>query len=133
MRLGKTAFLPCPCQGTDGRSKTNRLDSLGVVLGDLRIGTGVVLSTVRTVDEPTYKTVKVNSKLESISLLSGLITAKSITLYSNTRATSEACHEAAATPSDGPQKRPSFSAHSKNPVRGRRLAPWLITSELRSG
>lgn len=36
-------------------------------------------------------------------------------------------------PSTGPENRPRRSTHSKKPVRGRRLAPWLITSELRSG
>ena len=39
----------------------------------------------------------------------------------------------AAGPSGGPEKRPRRSTHSKKPVRGKRLAPWLMTSELRNG
>jgi hypothetical protein len=85
--LGRTAYLPCPCQGTNGAIQQNNVTSLSAGLGGTVLTAGAVTSTVFARKTAT-NTVEVSntSTIADINLLNGLITATTIKAVANTNA-----------------------------------------------
>ncbi|WP_027133712.1 choice-of-anchor P family protein [Geminicoccus roseus] len=83
--LGRSAYLPCGCKGTGGKTVTNRVDSVqarDVARAD------VLLSTLRTTRDAANAFVTTSSTVSGVNLFSGLITATAIKAVASTRATS---------------------------------------------
>ncbi|QYJ16361.1 hypothetical protein Rxycam_02194 [Rubrobacter xylanophilus DSM 9941] len=81
--LGRSAFIPCPCNGTGGKTRSNSVDSLdaGRVLK-----AGVLRSTVFTRKTSTSAQVRNTSTVSGLNLLDGLITADAVRAVANTNA-----------------------------------------------
>ena len=87
--LGKTAYLPCPCQGTNGVIQQNNITSLSAGVGGAVLEAGAVTSTVFARKTATSTAeVSNTSTIAGINLLNGLITATTIKAVANTNATS---------------------------------------------
>jgi hypothetical protein len=85
--LGKTAYLPCPCQGTNGVTKQNNITSLSAGVGGAVLTADAVTSTVFALKTATSTAqVSNTSTIAGINLLNGLITATAIKAVANTNA-----------------------------------------------
>jgi hypothetical protein len=84
--LGRTAYQPCPCNGTGGKTRSNVVDSLSVGSGGDVLSSGVVRSTVFTDKTATSATVRNTSTVAGLNLLDGLITADAVKARANTLA-----------------------------------------------
>src|SRR3954452_19412537 len=78
VQIGKVANLPCPCQGTDGKTLTNTVDSVSAGSGGGVLKAGVVTSTVTTDKTATSADVQDTSTIANLNLLGGLITADAV-------------------------------------------------------
>jgi hypothetical protein len=82
--LGRSAYLPCACEGTDGEVISNRIESLSagkqgdVLTADEVVTTGFTGSTA------TGAIIKFTSTIDQLHVFDGLITATSIKAVSNT-------------------------------------------------
>src|SRR5690348_9657793 len=70
VQIGKVANLPCPCQGTDGKTLTNTVDSVSAGSGGV-LKAGVVTSTVTTDRTATNADVQDTSTIANLNLLGG--------------------------------------------------------------
>lgn len=84
--LGKTAYLPCPCQGTNGQTRTNTINSLSAGIGGNVLTADVVTSTVRTDRTGDTAEATVTNTITGLNLLNGLITATTVKAVANTTA-----------------------------------------------
>lgn len=86
--LGKTANLPCPCQGTNGVVKRNNVTSLSVGTSGRVLRADAVTSTVfaRKNDNNTAE-VSNTSTIAGLNLLNGLIRATAVRAVANVNAT----------------------------------------------
>lgn len=86
--LGKTALLPCPCQGTNGATQQNNITSLSVGPGGAILKAGAVTSTVyaRKTASNTAQ-VSNSSTITGLNLLGGLITATAVKAVATVNAT----------------------------------------------
>ena len=86
--LGKTALLPCPCQGTNGATLQNNITSLSVGPGGVILTAGAVTSTAYA-RKTTTNTAEVSntSTIAGLNLLGGLITATAVKAVANVNAT----------------------------------------------
>ena len=82
--LGKSAYIPCPCQGTAGKPLTNDIASLSV--GSV-LSVGAATSTILTNKTSSTATITDSSQIAGVSLLGGLITADALTAVANVLAT----------------------------------------------
>ena len=83
--LGKTAYLPCPCAGTNGVVKQNNITSLSA--GGTLLNAGAVTSTVFARKTATNTAeVSNTSTIAGINLFNGLITATTIKAVASTNA-----------------------------------------------
>jgi hypothetical protein len=87
-QLGRSAFQPCPCQGTGGKTLSNTVDSVEAGEDGKVLKANVTLSTVFTDKTATSARVKNTSKVTGLNAFDGLITAKAIKAVANTSATS---------------------------------------------
>lgn len=85
--FGPSAFVPCPCLGTDGEIRSNRLAAIAIGLDGNVLKASGALGTALTTATATEKTAEVTARIERINALSGLLTADSIVAVSNTTAT----------------------------------------------
>src|SRR3954463_2137350 len=76
-RSGEVANLPCPCQGTDGETLTNTIDSVSAGSGGV-LEAGVVTSPGATDKTATSADVQDPSTIANLNLLGGLITADAV-------------------------------------------------------
>ncbi len=87
-QLGRSAYQPCPCQGTGGKTLSNTVDSVEAGENGRVLKANVTLSTVFTEKSDTSARVRNTSKVTGLSALDGLITADAIKAVANTSATS---------------------------------------------
>jgi hypothetical protein len=87
-QLGRSAFQPCPCQGTNGKTLSNTVDSVQAGENGEVLKANVTLSTVFTDKTANSARVKNTSKVVGLNALDGLIKAKAIKAVANTSATS---------------------------------------------
>jgi hypothetical protein len=86
--LGKTALLPCPCQGTNGATQQNNITSLSVGPGGVILKAGAVTSTVYA-RKTTTNTAQVSntSTITGLNLFGGLVTATAVKAVASVNAT----------------------------------------------
>jgi hypothetical protein len=94
-QLGRSAFQPCPCQGTGGKTLSNTVDTVEAGEDGRLLTANGTLSTVFTEKTATSARVKNTSKVTGLSALDDddgttdpLITADAIRAVANTSATS---------------------------------------------
>jgi hypothetical protein len=85
-QLGRSAFQPCPCQGTGGRTLSNTVDSVETADEGRTLRANGTLSTVFTEKTSSSARVKNTSTVTGLSALDGLITADVIKAVANTSA-----------------------------------------------
>jgi hypothetical protein len=93
-QLGRSAYLPCPCQGTGGKTLSNTVDSVEAGEDGRVLTANVTLSTVFTEKTATSARVKNTSKVTGLSALDDddgttdpLVKADAIRAVANTSAT----------------------------------------------
>ena len=87
-QLGRSAFQPCPCQGTGGKTLSNTVDSVEAGENGKVLKANVTLSTVFTEKTATSARVRNTSKVEGLNAFDGAITADAIKAVANTSANS---------------------------------------------
>jgi hypothetical protein len=92
-QLGRSAFQPCPCRGTDGETLSNTVDSVEAGEDGKVLKANATLSTVFTEKTATFARVKNTSKVAGLNAFKDsnsdfLITADAIKAVANTSATS---------------------------------------------
>jgi hypothetical protein len=80
--LGRSAFQPCPCEGTDGELLTNRISN---VVANNVFRAGETTSTGITRSNANTATIEFVSKVEGLNVFDGLISATAVTGVANTR------------------------------------------------
>ncbi len=85
--LGRSAYIPCPCQGTGGTPFTNSISGLAV---GSALTIGAATSTILTSKTATTATITDSSEIAGVSLLGGMITADALTAVANVSATDTA-------------------------------------------
>jgi hypothetical protein len=85
-QLGRSAYQPCPCQGTGGKTLSNTVDSVEAGENGRALKANVTLSTVFTEKSSTSARVRNTSKVTGLNALDGLITADAIKAVANTSA-----------------------------------------------
>lgn len=85
--LGRSAFQPCPCRGTDGEVLTNRVDSLRAGEGGDVLRADATVATVRADKTATAATIQDTATITGLDALGGLITADSVKAVANVSAT----------------------------------------------
>ena len=85
--LGRSAYLPCPCQGTNGKTLTNEITTLKA---REVLSAAAVRSTVYTRRDATTALNVSTSTISGLNLFNGLITATTVKAVANTNATSSA-------------------------------------------
>ena len=91
--LGRSAFIPCPCNGTGGKTLSNSVDSLDA--GEV-LRAGALRSTVFTRKTSTSAQVRNTSTVSGLNLLDGLITADAVKAVANTTADARRIRSSAA-------------------------------------
>ncbi len=87
-QLGRSAFQPCPCQGTGGKTLSNTVDSVEAGENGKVLKANVTLSTVFTEKTATSARVRNTSKVEGLNAFDGAISADAIKAVANTSANS---------------------------------------------
>lgn len=85
--LGRTAYLPCPCPGTNGKTLQNTINNLSVGTGGQVLKANAVTSTVLTTKTTSTAKVTNTSTIAGLNLLNGLIRATTVKAVANTTAT----------------------------------------------
>lgn len=85
--LGRSAFQPCPCRGTDGEVLTNRVDSLRAGDDGEVLRADATIATVSADKTTTIATIKDTATITGLDALGGLITADSVKAVANVSAT----------------------------------------------
>lgn len=94
VRLGRAAYQPCPCHGTNGNVRSNSVND--VRAGDI-YRAGKLVSTAQAEKQPGLKAFgQTTSKVLNVSALDGLIRADAITAVATVRATTTAIDVSAA-------------------------------------
>jgi hypothetical protein len=84
--LGRSAFQPCPCKGTDGKTLSNTITSVATTDEGRALKADVTRSTVMAKKETSSAVVKNTSKVTGLSAFDGAITADAIKAVANTSA-----------------------------------------------
>jgi hypothetical protein len=82
--LGHSAFLPCPCDGTDGETLENHTGNVSAGNGGEVLIADETLSTGRTTSTASSSSMRFTSRVEGLNALNGLITAAAVTAVSKT-------------------------------------------------
>ncbi len=85
-QLGRSAFQPCPCNGTGGKTLSNTVDSVATADNGRTLRANATLSTVFTEKTATSARVKNTSKVTGLNALDGLVRADAIKAVANTSA-----------------------------------------------
>jgi hypothetical protein len=85
-QLGRSAFQPCPCQGTGGRTLSNTVDQVKAGNQGRTLSADGTLSTVFTEKTSSSARVRNTSTVSGLSAFDGLITADVIKAVANTSA-----------------------------------------------
>ncbi len=85
-QLGRSAFQPCPCEGTLGQTLSNEVDSLKAGSNGGVLTAAVTLSSVHTDKTATTAEVRDASTITGVNLLGGLITADAISAVADVAA-----------------------------------------------
>lgn len=87
-RLGRSAYQPCGCRGTNGNVRTTSVDEVKV--GDVFSAAGIV-STAQAMKQSGMRAFsQTTSRIVAVSVLDGLITADAIEAVATTMATTSA-------------------------------------------
>lgn len=86
-QLGRSAYQPCPCRGTNGQVLSNTVNTLQAGDGGKVLKADATISTVFTNKSATAATIQNTSTVNGLNLLNGLITATSIRAVANVNAT----------------------------------------------
>lgn len=86
-QLGRSAYQPCPCRGTNGQVLSNTVTSLQAGDGGKVLSADATVSTVFTQKTAATARIQDTSKISGVSLLNGLITATTIKAVANVNAT----------------------------------------------
>jgi len=86
-QLGRSAFQPCPCRGTGGKTLSNTVDSVATTDEGRTLRANGTLSTVFTDKTATSARVSNTSTVAGLNALDGMITADAIKAVANTSAT----------------------------------------------
>jgi hypothetical protein len=86
-QLGRSAFQPCPCRGTNGRVLSNTVNALRAGENGKVLKADATLSTVFTQKTATTATIQDTSTITGLNLLNGLITATTVKAVANVAAT----------------------------------------------
>jgi len=94
VRLGRSAYQPCPCLGTQGETRSNTITDIDVPdLAHL----DVTRATARaSKSDHKTATVRMTAEVTGLDLLDGLITADAIKAVSTTNATASAITRSSA-------------------------------------
>jgi hypothetical protein len=84
--LGRSAFQPCPCKGTDGKTLSNTVDSIATSDGGKTLRADGTLSTVFTNKTSSSTVVRNTSQVAGLNAFDGAITADAIKAVANTSA-----------------------------------------------
>jgi hypothetical protein len=85
-QLGRSAFQPCPCNGTGGKTLSNTVDTVKTADNGRTLRANATLSTVFTEKTSTSARVKNTSRVAGLNALDGLIRADAIKAVANTTA-----------------------------------------------
>lgn len=85
--LGASAYIPCPCQGSNGVVLSNDIAALSVGTGGSVLKFGAATSTTVSSKTTSTATVTDTSTIAGINLLGGLITADAIKAVATVSAT----------------------------------------------
>ena len=88
--LGRSAYLPCPCNGTNGKTLTNQVDTLRAGDNGKVLKADTDLSSLRTSRDATTATNVATSTVSGLNLFNGLITASAVKAVANTAASTTA-------------------------------------------
>lgn len=83
--LGRSAFQPCPCSGTHGKTLTNTVDSVSTAGGRV-LKADVTRSTVHTKKTSTSAVVRNTATVSGLRALDGLIKADTVKSVASTSA-----------------------------------------------
>ena len=86
-QLGRSAYQPCPCAGTNGQVFSNTVNALQAGDDGKVLKADVTLSTVFTQKTTTTATIQDTSTITGLNLLNGLITATRVKAVANVAAT----------------------------------------------
>lgn len=87
-QLGRSAFQPCPCNGTGGRTLSNTVDTVSTEPDGRTLTAEGTLATVFTNKTASSARVTNTAKVTGLNALDGLITADAIRAVANTSANS---------------------------------------------
>jgi hypothetical protein len=76
--LGRNAFLPCPCRGTNGKVLSNTIENLAAGDGGKVLKADELRSTVFTERTATTARVRDTSTVSGLNMFGGLITATAV-------------------------------------------------------
>jgi len=85
-QLGRSAFQPCPCRGTGGKTLSNTVDTVKAGDNGRTLTANGTLSTVFTEKTSTSARVRNTSTVTGLSAFDGAITADTIKAVANTSA-----------------------------------------------
>jgi hypothetical protein len=86
-QLGRSAYQPCPCRGTNGEILSNTINSLQAGENGKVLKADATLSTVFTQKTATTATIQDTATITGLNLLDGLITATTVKAVANVAAT----------------------------------------------
>ena len=86
-QLGRSAYQPCPCRGTNGEVLSNTINDLQAGDNGKVLKATATLSTVFTQKTATTATIQDTSTITGLNLLDGLITATTVKAVANVAAT----------------------------------------------
>ena len=86
-QLGRSAYQPCPCRGTNGQILSNTVNSLQAGDNGKVLKANATLSTVFTQKTATTARIQDTSTITGLNLFNGLITATTIKAVANVAAT----------------------------------------------
>ena len=86
-QLGRSAYQPCPCRGTNGQILSNTVNSLQAGDNGKVLKADATLSTVFTQKTATTARIQDTSTITGLNLFHGLITATTIKAVANVAAT----------------------------------------------
>ena len=89
-QLGRSAYQPCPCRGTNGQVLSNTVNTIQAGDSGRVLKATATISTVFTNKTAATATIQNTSTVSGLNLLNGLITATSIKVAANVAATAAA-------------------------------------------
>jgi hypothetical protein len=82
--LGRSAYLPCPCRGTGGKTIANEITTLKA---ENVVSAAVVRSTILTNRDASKAAIVTTNTIANLNLFNGLITATTVKAVANANAT----------------------------------------------